>query len=489
MSTTPEAEIKTVVEPPVAPADVYTSTAKPRAPLTEEEWANMDKPKVLIVGAGIGGLFLGNLLHKANIPFLIFERANEVKNLVGILEEFQTIGKEQIGLEVFTEDRKPIFNIDSTKRPRYCGGREFIVARPDLYDLLLRRVPNDKVHMGKKVLSFEQNDLGVMLRFNDNTTYHGDILVGADGAHSAVRQHLFKILKAKNLLPASDEGDLPFDCVCLVGQTEVLDIDEFPDMKLSHCKFNSVLGTEYGWVQATTIRNTICWVVIQKLNSETSKHNDAFRNSEWGPEAADAMCNEIRRFKIPGGKDGNLTMGDLIDKTPKHLISKVMLEEKVFSTWHGGRTVLLGDACHKLNPSGGAGALTAIHDGVALANWISTLHKPKLNDIEAIFAEYQAERLPVAREAVKTTKLFKSMGGKTILSALSKSLFRHMPRWLLKRILVKMVAARPQVSFLPLVEDTGSAKPIYQPSLEKTLAIHKKRAEKSQETATSTVAV
>ncbi|KAF9320544.1 hypothetical protein BG003_005727 [Podila horticola] len=130
-----------------------------------------------------------------------------------------------------------------------------------------------------------------MLRFNDNTTYHGNILVGADGAHSAVRQHLFKILKAKNLLPASDEGDLPFDCVCLVGQTEVMDLEEFLDMKLAHCKFNSVLGTEYG--EHYLLGSS------PKLNSETSKHNDAFRNSEWGPEAADAMCNEIRHFKIP----------------------------------------------------------------------------------------------------------------------------------------------------------------------------------------------
>ncbi|KAF9327949.1 hypothetical protein BG006_008829 [Podila minutissima] len=455
MSSILEAEIQAVVEPPMAPinTEVYTSTAPPRAPLTEEEWANMDKPKVLIVGAGIG---------------------------VGILEEFKKIGKLNTRLDVFDEERKPLFQVDFTKRPKYCGAEEYIFARPDLYDLLLRQIPQENIHLGKKVLSFEQNDLGVMLRCNDNKTHHGDILVGADGAHSAVRQQLFKVLKAKKLLPASDEGDLPFDCVCLVGQTEVLDPEEFPDMKLSHSKFNSVLGADYDWVQATTIRNTICWVVIQRLTSETSKKNDAFRSSEWGPEAADIMCNEIRDFKIPGGKDSNLTMGDLIDKTPKHLICKVMLEEKVFSKWHGGRTVLLGDACHKLNPSGGAGALTAMHDGVALANWISTLHKPELADIEAIFAEYQAERLPVAKEAVATSKLFKNMGGKTMLSVLSRSLFRNMPQWLLKQILIKMVAARPQVTFLPLVEDTGSAKPRYQPSLEKTLAIHKMRAAKKQ---------
>lgn len=135
-----------------------------------------------------------------------------------------------------------------------CGAEEYIVARPDLYDLLLRQIPQENIHLGKKVLSFEQNDLGVMLRCNDNKTHHGDILVGADGAHSAVRQHLFKVLKAKKLLPASDEGDLPFDCVCLVGQTEVLDPEEFPDMKLSHSKFNSVLGTEYDVGSSRDIR-------------------------------------------------------------------------------------------------------------------------------------------------------------------------------------------------------------------------------------------
>ncbi len=60
------------------------------------------------------------------------------------------------------------------------------------------------------------------------------------------------------------------------------------------------------------------------------------------------MCKDVHDFPIPGGIDGNLTMGVLIDNTPKELISKVMLEEKVFDTWFADRTVLLGDACHKV---------------------------------------------------------------------------------------------------------------------------------------------
>lgn len=89
-------------------------------------------------------------------------------------------------------------------------------------------------------------------------------------------------------------------------------------------------------------------VCASVLTKETSTIHDAFRNSEWEPEAAKAMCKEVRTFKIPGGKDGQLlTLGSLIDRTPKELISKVMLEKKVLDTWYGGRTVLLGDGRSK----------------------------------------------------------------------------------------------------------------------------------------------
>ncbi len=83
-------------------------------------------------------------------------------------------------------------------------------------------------------------------------------------------------------------------------------------------------------------------MVVQHLDKETSKEHDNFRNSEWGPEAAEAMCNEVRHFPIPNGGRPTI-LGSLIDLTPNDLISKVTLEEKVFDTWFAGRAVLLGD--------------------------------------------------------------------------------------------------------------------------------------------------
>ncbi|KAG0079816.1 hypothetical protein BGZ93_008401 [Podila epicladia] len=484
-------------EPSVPEPDVYVSTAKPRPPLTPEEEENMKKPTVLIVGAGLGGLTLAILLHKAKIPFFVYERAHAVKHLgsamslgppvtnlfkqLGIFDEFQAMGKLSLYNYVYKHDLTHDFTLDFSGRQKIAGSEGYIIARPDMYDLLWRQIPRERIHMGKKFLSFLQNSDGVMIRFSDNTTIHGDILVGADGAHSAVRQRLFQDLKSKGKLPTSDDVPLPFNCVCLVGQTKPLDPEEFPDLKKDYSQFMTVHGSEnmYSWVTFSTAKNTMCWMVVQQLDKESSKENDFFRNSEWGPEAAEAMCKEVRHFKVPSGReDKELTLGDLIDLSPKDLISKVMLEEKVFDTWFGGRTVLLGDSCHKLSPASGAGAINAIHDAVALANWIYTLESKSLSDLDTIFKEYYAERYPAAKASFKTSQVFSKMLVKNFTGMVTKTVFRRLPVWLWRRVVIKMSAARVQASFLPLVEDKGQVKPLPQPSLIKTLAILEQRKTK-----------
>ncbi|KAF9166435.1 hypothetical protein BGX21_001131 [Mortierella sp. AD011] len=149
----------------------------------------------------------------------------------------------------------------------------------------------------------------------------------------------------------------------------------------------------------TTAEKTICWMLLQFLSYGTSKTDKNFRSSEWGPEAADAMCNEVRDYPVVRG----MKMGDLIDTTPKEVICKVMLEEKLFETWTYGRTVLLGDACHKMNPSGGLGAQTAMGDAVVLANYINTLITVESEEVEKALKAYKNERYPISRDAVKTS--------------------------------------------------------------------------------------
>ncbi|KAH7056119.1 hypothetical protein BKA57DRAFT_196861 [Linnemannia elongata] len=388
------------------------------------------RPKVLIVGAGLAGLTLGMLLHKADIPFEIYERAAEIKPLgsamyfncttanlfkqCGIYEEFLALGKYVSAIKMCNENRELEFSVDFDGHDELYGANGYIVSRPQIYDLLLRQIPKERVHLGKKVLSMDQGGNGVLIRFSDKSEAEGDILVGADGAYSAVRQGLYEKLKKTNKLPASDDLPLPFSTVRLVGQTRPLSPEEFPDLAIKNSQFRNFIATDkmYTWSTATTIQNTVCWGAILFLDEETSKDNDAFRNSEWGPEAAAAMCEQVMDFPIISGGDKILTLKDLIDRSPKEFISKVMLEEKVFKTWFNCRTVLIGDACHKFNPAGGVGAANAMHDAIALANRINGLPFHHIaEEIEDAFKAYKEERIDWVDKAFENSKAFRTMAG------------------------------------------------------------------------------
>jgi 2-polyprenyl-6-methoxyphenol hydroxylase-like FAD-dependent oxidoreductase len=112
------------------------------------------------------------------------------------------------------------------------------------YDIMLKQVPAHKIHFGHRVLNISEEDGKVTVHLSNNGMYQGDIIVGADGAYSAVRQRMYEKLRAKGELPKSDQEDLPFSCTCLVGQTKVVDPEEFPIIKEEVCQFRAVLGAE-----------------------------------------------------------------------------------------------------------------------------------------------------------------------------------------------------------------------------------------------------
>ncbi|KAF9127869.1 hypothetical protein BGW39_005505 [Mortierella sp. 14UC] len=453
--------------------------------------------RVIIVGAGIAGMMLAILLQKANIPYDIYERAVEVKALgsalyfnattarifkqVGIYEELYSLGKDTTCIQIASEQGIE-YRMDFKDQLELFGSKGYIISRPMLYDVLRRQVPKERFHMGCKVVSVTQyddddeygNKGSISIEFQDGSTASGGILVGADGAYSVVRQNLYSKLKEKSLLPPSDDVPLPFNAICLVGQTESLDPEMYPYLKLEDCQFIRTLGDgkPYAWTYFTTKQNTVCWMVIQYLDDGTRLENDPFRNSEWSPEAVETMAGKVRSFPILSGSERKLTIGDLIDWTPRELISKVMLEEKVFSTWHHGRTVLIGDACHKLNPAGGSGANCAIHDAVALANRIYALpDKSTKADIDKAFQAYRDERIPWVEAAFNSSTMMKSMVQKGLKATLMRFLSKNMPDWISRKILINMLYYQPQAAFLPLIENLGTVEPAFQQGLHDTLPI------------------
>ncbi|KAF9922413.1 hypothetical protein FBU30_007449 [Linnemannia zychae] len=451
------------------------------------------RPTVMIIGAGLGGLMLGVLLHRASISFRIFEKSTSMKPtgsaiVIGsqILPLFAQLGLEKELLEiaqpvnelrVYNDKGELNFVTDFSDIEELTGYKEYTVARPALSNLLLSQIPPDRIHFGKRMMTkLEAND-GIIVKMSDGSTFKSDILVGADGGYSTVRRCFFDRLKNEDKLSKEDRVSLPFRSIILAGQTIALDSYARDNLNIGDSldEFNTTIIDKrpYTVMISTTSNNTITWTVTKHLNKIMSKEVEDQRlknaeNTGWGPYAIQNMCNETLGIMIPR-KNGStmLSLGDLIDLTPKELISRVLIEERVFDTWYAGRTILLGDAAHKINPCGGRAAMIAMHDAVTLANLIYTLSStPCVQDLISIYQTYWHERHPVVLEELQNSQAISKVNERSLSGAIARLIAKNSPNRLWRQIfaLHTRTQVQPLVAYLPTVEYTRSANPLMQTS-------------------------
>ncbi|KAG0276347.1 hypothetical protein BGZ95_007674 [Linnemannia exigua] len=425
----------------------------------------LPKPTVLIVGAGLGGLMMGALLERIGIPYHIFERATKVKPLGSIMSLgpnitplFRQLGLEEELLKIslpvpvtnlFDTDMNVIGAMKMDGQKETTGFETVVFARPQLYDLLLKQVPPTNISFGKRVLTTEEKDDKVIIRCSDNSIHTGDILIGADGAYSCVRQHMYKHLDQMGALPQSDTEDLSIGYTLMVGVATPDDPSKYPQLQDPFSHFGSVLGDKRLSWGAYSVPGQICWLLIDQYEDAEEAKKQKFRNSEWTPETNETMIKEFYDQPCPyGGK-----MGDLIDATPKELISKVYVEEKMFKTWFHGRTVLLGD-----------GAVNAMQDAAILANGFYDLKDLTSESITAMFQDYYDQRFERAKENVENSRLVtRIMGGQTWTDKIIRTImFNLVPKFIQQREYARRSEYRPQVTFLPLVTNTGTGNVISQ---------------------------
>ncbi|KAK3827971.1 MAG: hypothetical protein J3Q66DRAFT_6741 [Benniella sp.] len=427
-------------------------------------------PTVMIVGGGLSGLMLGILLGRANIPFHIFERASQVRPLgsalglnADILQVFEQLGLMDDIYKITFPCRNMSFydskmsltgQIDMSHQKEVTGYDLRIFARPRLYELLRRQIPDDRVSCGKKVLRMEEKNNKVYIHCSDNSTYEGDILVGADGAYSGVRQSLYRQLDEKGVLPKDDLKTMSVGFTCMVGVAQPKNPEKFPQLK-EESNYAQVLGRDrLSWSLFSVPDNQICWGLGVQLSESEAKALQ-FRNSEWGPESNDAMIKEFENELCPWGG----TMGDLIRDTPPELISKVFLEDKLFKTWFHGRTALIGDAAHKMLPGSGRGAAAALQDAVVLANCIYFMPDHSSKSVTEAFQEYHRQRYPQIQEIYKESiSMSQFVFGQTWSNRLVRNMVLNMvPEQLQRRAFTKTYDYRPQIAWLPLAENRGTA--------------------------------
>ncbi|KAF9919645.1 hypothetical protein FBU30_010715 [Linnemannia zychae] len=458
-----------------------------------EQWA---KPKILIAGAGIGGLTLALILEKAGYEYEVYERASEIKPLgaamsfshnvapamiqLGIYDDFLRISKTMAQMVLFQEQDArtaasdvaddlslheqqvnkdkgvvPLTTLHFTQTTEMTGYPIRIFPRPKFFDLLLSQLPIHKIHFNKKITDVTQDfskdsEYGVTIHCADETTYSGDILVGADGAYSTVRRSIYKQAAADKILPVQDLENLNLGYVTMVGTTNPMDIAAFPEIQDENCLHFRTMGRNkpHTWATFTVPNNRIAWSINAQVDS--SQDPTILRTKEWDDGSTDAMIESVKSFPIAVGQEGlggKKTLKDLIDNTPRDTISKVFLEEKLFETWSYGRVVLVGD-----------GAVNAFEDAIILGNCIYDMKSTSRADVEAAFKEYREQRYPHAKKQYQGSKSvarviqgqtwFESLWRKFTLFFFSKRFERDQN--------MRGLDYMPQVAFLPQVPARGT---------------------------------
>ena len=174
----------------------------------------MPKYKVLIAGAGIGGLSAALCLMKAGHQVEIYEQAPMLAEIgAGIqisanaMHVLRDLGLERPIVEVGVSPDAYVFRLHdsgeviqrfslSEEHKRLHGAPYTQLHRADLHDILAARgrsFDSGVVRLNHKVVGFEESEADVNLRFDNGATAKGDLLIGADGLKSVVARQIVAI--------------------------------------------------------------------------------------------------------------------------------------------------------------------------------------------------------------------------------------------------------------------------------------------------------
>ncbi|KAF9431260.1 hypothetical protein BGZ76_000481 [Entomortierella beljakovae] len=452
------------------------------------------EPKVLIAGAGVAGLMLAILLEKANVHYEVFEKEEQIRRPVGsaaclgfnvmpvmdqlgLMDELRAISKRVDGTTIFKEDMEVIREIRLRNNKEINGYETLVTSRIEFFNLLLSRVPSEKIHTNKKVVTISQNDQSVAIHCADGSTYTGDILVGADGACSSVRQALYDEIKKDEEAAAANkvnDEELISHYLSIMGTTNPLNPKNYEglDDDESHC--DTMIGEERGltWRYFTLPDNRISWRVDLQSSLMDPKLYEGWLNADYNNFDIDTIPEVWKDNKLA-------IMGDmrgLFENTPKETICKVVLEEKIYETWKYGRTVLVGDAIHRMLPN--FGALNSILDAIILSNVIYEMPSSDIKHVNKAFEEFYQERGPTTKKEMNPNQQLSTvMAGKSWLDTAGRFLLiKLVPKYFKEKSLEYALSYRPQATFMPRIESAGAVPMTPQRPSKKYAALQKSLA-------------
>jgi salicylate hydroxylase len=314
---------------------------------------------VAIVGAGIGGLSAALSLLRAGFAVRVYEQApvlGEVGagislsptavhglNALGLHDTLQTKAYQPEDQCVrHYQTAKPMVWINRGKSlvEKY-GERYYLIHRADLHDALaaqVRALAPDAIHLNKKCATVTQTANNASIVFEDGTRVEADLVIGADGSRSQVRQAIFGPLEPQYTGYIAWRGLVPMSKV----PQEILDPPSGIFVGPGHL------------VNRYPVRN---W---ELLNYVAFAERPAWTAEGWSIRSS--VEELLAEFK--GWHPAVLRF--MAETPPENLFKWGLFDREPLKTWSQGNIVLLGDAAHPVLPFLGHGAVLAIEDGVVL---------------------------------------------------------------------------------------------------------------------------
>ncbi|MBK4115808.1 FAD-dependent urate hydroxylase HpxO [Pluralibacter gergoviae] len=329
--------------------------------------------KAIITGGGIGGLSAAIALKQCGIEICVYEAVKEIKpvgaaisiwpngvkclNWLGMKEKLQQLGgpMEYMSYRDFRGNQTMTrFSLDPLVQS--VGERPYPVARAELQEMLLETYGRDAVRFGKRVVAVESLSDGVRATFEDGEVAEADLLIAADGTHSALRPWV--------LGHATERRYAGY-----VNWNGLVTIDE-------------AIAPANQW---TT------WVGEGKRVSLMPVSGNRFYFFFDVPlpkglaEDRDSARADLQRYFSGWAAP----VQSLISRIDPQTTNRIEIHDiDPFDTLVRGRVALLGDAGHSTTPDIGQGGCAAMEDAVVLA---MTLQSHSLG-IEDALQRYQARR-------------------------------------------------------------------------------------------------
>jgi len=341
------------------------------------------KPKILIVGAGIGGLTAALVLLRRGYPVEVFDQApalsefgagiqvaangSRVLRELGLGDELDRIGivAGMVDLRVWNSDERWRMQDHSTAAARY-GSPHYTLHRADLQEMLreaVHREDPNAIKLDMRCTGFDSSAKGMTVSFANGERAHGDAVIGADGIHSAVRQTLFGADKAEFT------GFMAWRGLC---PKETL-----PPALMRHG----------GWIAPSS---HIMHYPVRKgamLNVIAVVERSDWQKESW----YDRGTHEEWLADFPGWHEDARAMIAATDQPFKWALMVHWPAER----WSVGNATLLGDACHSTLPFLAQGGSMSIEDGYVLARCLD-----EFGDIETALKRYEAARLDRTKHIV-----------------------------------------------------------------------------------------